>query len=174
STTTGLEGANALFRVYANTHANQTNATLGGIKSQNGMQEMAAAESTSDMMNGAYGHVYSDRIIVDNVKNGASGTNGLQEYIQVLYDANTDVAKLSHKTGKGTETAGNIAVFTVKNGTNNKALVDLKPADVLQGFDVIGTTLVTETTDRFGRVVNSSSAAASSVAAAAAVSASSS
>ncbi|MCE3038999.1 hypothetical protein LW133_06920, partial [Helicobacter sp. faydin-H8] len=142
--TTGLEGENALFRVYANANAKQETATLGKVKAKNG-----SAES------GTYGHVYSDRIIVDNAKtnDSSSGTNNsLQEYIQVLYDANTDAKSLSHAKGTGTETAGNIAVFTVKNNESDKALVDLKPADVLQGFDVIGTTLVTETTDRNGKV----------------------
>ncbi|MCE3037415.1 hypothetical protein LW135_06185, partial [Helicobacter sp. faydin-H20] len=153
-TTTGLDGENALFRVYANINAKQESATLGKIKAKNGSGESGEKDTSGE--SGQYGYLYSDRIIVDNAKNtNGSGTNkGLQEYIQILYDADTDATSLSHKTGTGTETAGNIAIFTVKNGTDNNALVDLKSADVLQGFDVIGTTLVTEKTDRNGKVAS--------------------
>ncbi|MCE3039073.1 hypothetical protein LW133_07330, partial [Helicobacter sp. faydin-H8] len=141
-TTTGLDGQNALFRVYVNANADQNNATLGKINAKN------ASDGNGE--SGTYGHVYSDRIIVDNAK-----TNGLQEYIQVLYDADTDAKSLSHKTGKGTETEGNIAVFTVKNGdTNNTPLVKLDTIAVLQGFDIFQTYLASQITDRNGKVTS--------------------
>ena len=57
NTNTGLKGENALFRVYANTKADQsvvgagtTGARLGGMAASGGK--------------GIYGHIYSDRIIV--------------------------------------------------------------------------------------------------------------
>ena len=112
---TGLEGADGFFRVYVNTNVESGN-KLGGQVAANGTD--------------TYGNAYSDRILVHEAS--GSGTN----YIQAIVDSDMDITKVSYKGG-GTETAGNIAVATVKDGTN----VTFEGAKQLQGFDVVGTIL---------------------------------
>ncbi|VEJ24390.1 autotransporter protein [Helicobacter cholecystus] len=164
SSSTGLKGSGALFRVYVNANATQgadnaiqkeadaqvdaKNATLGG-------------NSNSGGANGKYGYVYSDRIIIHDalsegdassgtVSSGATLASTNTNYIQTIYDANTDIAQLTYHGG-GSEKQGNIAVATVKTSSG----ITFKGATQIQGFDEVGTTLTTANTDQYGKVVNS-------------------
>ncbi|RDU71608.1 hypothetical protein CQA57_07535, partial [Helicobacter anseris] len=122
---TGLSGNNTLFRVYMN--ANATNATMANQPANN---------------NETYGYAYSDRVIV------LSGTKGTH-YLQVIADNNTDISTIKYHGG-GSETEGNIAVATIKKDSN----VSFIGANQLQGFDLVGTTLTTQTTDENGKYNN--------------------
>ncbi|MCE3038561.1 autotransporter outer membrane beta-barrel domain-containing protein [Helicobacter anatolicus] len=156
----GLKGDNAIFRVYVNTDAFQgrknagsSGATLNGESSKAGT--------------GQYGHVYSDRVIVYDIQNGETGsastpTKAVTEYIQILTNGN--VSKIKY-AGGGTETAGNIAVMTVKQGSQDvnsegvteaekKSLVNLKSTNAVVGFDVFSSELIGVTTDRYGKTTN--------------------
>ncbi|RDU70998.1 hypothetical protein CQA57_08045, partial [Helicobacter anseris] len=143
NTGNGLTGSNALFRIYANQEADQSKATLGGIKSSNN-------GAVNGSGNGVYGNVYADRVVVFNTKDNAQTT----QYIQVLTSgSDINVSGISYKGG-GTESAGNIAVFTVKNSTGNDtntALVKLETADAIIGFDQVGSTLKEVLTDQYGQ-----------------------
>ena len=136
SADTGLQGSGALFRVYVNDKADQTKdtTTLGGYK----------------VNSGTNGYFYSDRIIV-------SGTGGTStQYIQVIADGNTDLGSVHYNSSTnvsgqgGTAVAGNIAVATVKNDSN-QATVLFEAQDVLQGFDQVTTTLTAVVTDQYGK-----------------------
>ncbi len=128
--TEGLKGSNALFRVYSNISANQTQAKLAGTNSNNG--------------SGTYGYSYADRILI------LSGDKG-QNYLQTIIDKNVNLNDIKYTHG-GTETAGNIAVATVK-GTGDSQVATFMGAKQLQGFDVIGTTLTAVKTDVNGKVM---------------------
>ena len=147
-TNTGLKGENALFRVYANTKADQsvvgagnTGARLGGTAASGGR--------------GTYGHIYSDRIIVHEVKNGSNGmaNTPLTEYIQVLTDPDNDVSGVRYHGG-GTEVAGNVAVLTVKNLAGGQAGINLQSTSAIAGFDELSSTLTAVKTDQNGKVKN--------------------
>ena len=131
--TTGIEGGNALFRVYMNAGADQSDATLGGAKTQK-----EQADST-------YGHLYSDRIII--YSNATSNSTNSNNYIQVIADSSTDINNISYHGG-GSETAGNVAVATVKKDSK----ITFTGATQIQGFDEVGTTLVQANTDQYGKV----------------------
>lgn len=112
---TGMSGDNALFKVYMNNKAPQTgSATLGGIQ---------AGKS------GAYGHAYSDRVLIFA---GSGSTN----YLQVVADDSSDLSRVRYRGG-GTEVQGNIAVATVKTDTG----ITFEAKDHLLGYDVVGTEL---------------------------------
>ncbi|MCE3040525.1 beta strand repeat-containing protein, partial [Helicobacter anatolicus] len=147
----GLQGSGAIFRVYMNDSADQSKATLGNIKAQNGTQE-SGAESTQTDNSGQYGHLYSDRILVLSGKDSSSSSNTTSKvnYIQVLADADTKLESIKYHGG-GTETKDNIAVATVK-GTNDQQVAKFEGAAQIQGFDVVGTTLTTATTDQYGKI----------------------
>ena len=129
--TTGIEGGNALFRVYMNAGADQSKATLGGAKTQ------------KEQTDSTYGHLYSDRIIIYSNATSSSSNN----YIQVIADSSTDINNISYHGG-GSETAGNVAVATVKKDSN----ITFTGATQIQGFDEVGTTLVQANTDQYGKV----------------------
>ena len=127
SGTTGVKGDNALFRVYVNDKAEQSSATLGGAKGKPNQWDNTK--------------LYSDRILI-NSGNGS----GSKHYIQAIYDNGTDISTISYKGG-GSDTEGNIAVATVKSDTN----VTFEGAKQIQGFDLVGTTLESTTTDKSGK-----------------------
>ena len=127
----GLAGANGLFSVLVNTSASGVN-QLGGLSASNDFD--------------LYGYAYSDRVVVHELQD----TNKpLKQYIQVLTAENTDYTTIAYQGG-GTETQGNIAVFSVKND-QGKALIDLEAKSILQGYDEIRTTLTSTTTDANGK-----------------------
>ncbi|CBG39324.1 autotransporter outer membrane beta-barrel domain-containing protein [Helicobacter mustelae] len=157
----GLSGSNALFRVYVNTNANQ------GSNGSNNGSGAALNNQHSSNGSGLYGYIYSDRVIVHNVKNSASGntitrsTGGststatsitpLTEYLQILASGNVSSIKYH---GGGTETKGNIGVATVRNDASGKALVDFKTIGTIVGFDALDTKLIAIKTDAYGKVKN--------------------
>ena len=123
----GLKGSNALFRIYVN---NSSEGTLGTTTKQN---------------NNPYGKAYSDRILVH------AGTKSTQ-YAQVLFDGHVQASNIKYHGG-GSETDGNIAVFTTKNdGSSSTPLVDLKPADSVVGFERVGALFTPVKTDEYGKV----------------------
>ena len=142
-----FKGDNALFSVYVNNKASQGSggATLGDVASNNG--------------NGTYGYSYSDRIIVHQVQSTKPDTP-LTEYIQIIPDAGMNLGSVSY-AGGGTETKGNIAIFTVKNDNRDRPLITLentKEKDTLVGYDVIGTQLTDGVkTDAYGKTTGSNS-----------------
>ncbi len=140
-TNTGLKGGNALFRVYMNAGANQTNATLGDQKEQ-----------------ANYGYLYSDRIIVHHLlANGGSdkqASTPLTEYIQVLTNPDNNVTGIRYHGG-GTEVAGNVAVLTVKNLDNGQAGINLQSTSAIAGFDELSSTLTAVKTDQTGKSTGS-------------------
>ncbi|CBG39327.1 putative autotransporter protein [Helicobacter mustelae 12198] len=157
----GLSGSNALFKVYVNTNANQ------GSNGSNNGSGAALNNQHSSNGSGLYGYIYSDRVIVHNVKNSASGntitrsTGGststatsitpLTEYLQILASGNVSSIKYH---GGGTETKGNIGVATVRNDASGKALVDFKTIGTIVGFDALDTKLIAIKTDAYGKVKN--------------------
>ncbi|WP_305863110.1 autotransporter outer membrane beta-barrel domain-containing protein, partial [Helicobacter cholecystus] len=164
SSSTGLKGSGALFRVYVN--ANATQGAADAIQKEANAQVDAknatlGGSSNSGGANGKYGYVYSDRIIIHDtlgegdassvtVSSGATQASTNTNYIQTIYDANTDIAQLTYHGG-GSEREGNIAVATVKTSSG----ITFKGATQIQGFDEVGTTLTTANTDQYGKVVNS-------------------
>ena len=85
----GMQGQNALFRVYVNPEAST------------GLLGEQTAEKT--------GNTGADRVVI------LSGTGG-NHYIQAIYDARTNVSDIAYHGG-GSEIEGNIAVATVKSNT---------------------------------------------------------
>ena len=149
-TDTGLQGNNALFRVYVNDDADQTKntTTLGGQQA-----------------NKVNGYFYSDRIIITDIGSETdSATTAQTHYLQIVTDANTDLKSIHYNTAQnggtsndkgGTAIAGNIAVATVKNGaaiTSNdtRAIVEFGAQDTIQGFDQITSGLLALETDQYG------------------------
>ena len=125
-----FKGENALFSIYVNNKASQSGnagATLGDVASNNG--------------SGTYGYSYSDRVIVHQAQIIKPDTP-LLEYIQIIPDTQMDLDSISYRGG-GTENAGNIAIFTVKNDTKNNPLIKLQYTQkrALVGYDVVGTQL---------------------------------
>ena len=135
SADTGLQGNNALFRVYVNDKANQDNATLAGKKAN----QTSGAENT--------GYIYADRIVIADI---GDAKTPLTHNIQVIADGKTDLKSIRYTDG-GTSVEGNIAVATVKNSDTNKPLVVFNAQDVVQGFDQVSTTLTTQETDQYGK-----------------------
>ena len=155
---TGLQGNNTLFRVYVNDDAS-SNATLGGYTSSGNK----SSDSTNPYSgNGRYGYFYSDRIIIADIGDQTNTTNTAQtHYLQIIADTNTDLKSIKYNStadssGKGgTAIAGNIAVATVKNGTNitsndTKAIVTFGAQDVVQGFDHVTSGLIAVKTNQYG------------------------
>ncbi|ANV98506.1 hypothetical protein BBW65_06735 [Helicobacter enhydrae] len=86
-------------------------------------------------------HAYSDRIIVE------SGTAGVHYIIATAKGEN--LKSIKYTQGKGTEEVSNIAVATVKDGTN----ITFKGATQFLGFETIRTTLTNGVnTDKDGKV----------------------
>lgn len=126
----GLTGGSALFRVYVDPNA--TNGTLGETTTQ-------GASSRTDSK-----HTYSDRILVFE---GDKSTH----YLQAIIKTGSDISKVAYHGG-GTETENNIAVATVK-GTNGDMVAKFEGAAQIQGFDVVGTTLKSVSgTDKDGKL----------------------
>ncbi|MCE3039028.1 beta strand repeat-containing protein, partial [Helicobacter anatolicus] len=150
----GLQGNGAIFRVYMKSNADQDKATLAGIKAQTNMQKQEMeAQDTQTSTDGRYGHIYSDRILIlsGNTATKSNEDNSNQvNYIQVIADGKTNFSSIKYHGG-GTEKEGNIAVATVK-GTNDQQVAKFEGATQIQGFDVIGTTLTTATTDQYGKI----------------------
>lgn len=153
----GLQGSGALFRVYVNVNADQgTQASVqnreGGSQLKNSDATLGGSSGASKDGSGTYGYVYSDRIIIH--EGGVTAKNTQQQkqdnkinYIQTIYDANTDINKLTYHGG-GSETKGNIAVATVKTSSGIK----FQGATQIQGFDEVGTELqAVENTDQYGK-----------------------
>lgn len=142
---TGLQGeSGAMFIVGINTIADQGNATLGGEKINNG--------------NGSKGYAYSDRIIIANIGDNSKAQEGVY-YLgihlddqKILTDVKYDSSNDNQVKGGGSKQKGNIAVLTVVNTDDNKAGIDLKIRDIIEGFDKIGGGLTTRTTDIHGEV----------------------
>ena len=145
----GLVGSNGFFRVYANLNKAAGN-TLGGVN---------ASGSTND----TYGFAYSDRVVVHKTSNANSSTSTpalTTQYIQVLFDKDTDLSKIAYSGGDTTK-EGNIAIFTTKNSTITDAdgkpipLVSLKAVDSVLGFEQVQTDITSKTTDEFGKAPTS-------------------
>ena len=162
---TGLQGNNAFFRVYVNDDAS-SNATLGGYTSSGNK----SSDSTNPYSgNGRYGYFYSDRIIIADIGDQTNTTDTAQtHYLQIIADTNTNLKSIKYNStadssGKGgTAIAGNIAVATVKNGTNitsndTKAIVAFGTQDVVQGFDHVTSGLIAVKTDQYGMTDSSGS-----------------
>ncbi len=151
STTEGLKGENALFRVYVNTTANQGSA--GGGNAGANLSNINGV--TANGGKGSYGYLYSDRIIVHHLlaANGVSDKKAdtpLTEYIQVLTDPDNDVTGVKYHGG-GSEVEGNVAVLTVKNLDNGQAGINLQSTSAIAGFDELSSTLTTASTDKYGK-----------------------
>ena len=148
---TGLQGNNALFRVYVNDDADQTKdtTTLGGYQANSGTN----------------GYVYSDRIVIVDIGDQTnSATRAQTHYLQIVADANTDLKSIRYNTAQnggrsgnkgGTAIAGNIAVATVKNennitSNNTHAIVEFGAQDTIQGFDQVTSGLLALETDQYG------------------------
>lgn len=123
----GFVGSDALFKIYVNTRAPQDQAKLGGAN-------VGASE--------AYGHAYSDRVVI---RKGRGGVN----HIQVVADNETKTSRIAY-SGGGTEKAGNIALATVKDGIG--ITFDKKPQTQIIGFDVVESSLVAISTDENGKL----------------------
>ena len=131
----GLQGSNALFRIYLDTSADANGANSNTLGSK------SAANGTSDTS----GYAYSDRILIE------SG-NGGSHHAQILYDdTKTDISKISYD-GKGTESPNNIAIATIKTSTN---ITLASSGTQLLGYDVVGTELDKTTTDENGKTTGS-------------------
>ena len=141
----GLIGNNGFFRVYANLN-NPTGNKLGGVSASNGT-------------NDTYGYAYSDRVVVHKLSDseGNASEASVTQYIQVLFDKDTDLSKITYKEKTGTGEAGNIAIFTTKNNSQGEALVDLKAVDSVLGFEQVQTDITSETTDANGKVSSNGS-----------------
>ena len=145
----GLRGNNGLFRVYVNNSGDATQNKLGGVSASGGT-------------NDTYGYAYSDRILIKRVSNIPSdGNTATTQYIQVLFDKDTDLSKIAYSGGDTTK-EGNIAIFTTKNSTITDAdgkplpLVSLKAVDSILGFEQVQTSITSETTDANGKAPTSS------------------
>ena len=158
----GLQGSGALFRVYVNANADQgtqsnvQNRENSSLLNSNGAT-LGGSSGASKGGSGEYGYVYSDRIIIHDgsttINNGQAAQQNQDKvnYIQTIYDTNIDINKLTYHGG-GSETEGNIAVATVKTSSGIK----FQGATQIQGFDEVGTTLTSQTTDQYGKVKQTS------------------
>ena len=72
----------------------------------------------------------------------------------VVVDPNS-MSKIKYEAGKGTETAGNIAVVTVKDSESSN--IDVIAQDVINGGEVIAVKLSSTKTDEHGKVNNNGS-----------------
>ncbi|ANV98223.1 hypothetical protein BBW65_05150 [Helicobacter enhydrae] len=136
---TGLTADNLTFVVSVDTATTQTGSKIGGEATKSG---------------GTYGHAYSDRIIVHNV-----GDNSQAKSADLVVIIDPDQIKGVHYTPtKGTETEHNIAVATIKNTSDNKALVafDTNTKIIENGGELLEVGLVTTTTDENGKATGTS------------------
>ncbi|RDU74687.1 hypothetical protein CQA57_01150, partial [Helicobacter anseris] len=127
---TKLGGNNVSFR----TRVGDQNKVAKNIGAQN-----SASDSGSTLTG------YADRVIVE----GTKGDVTLQEFLQPVYTDNVSVDTITYNE---TDTSKNIAVLTVKNDSNGKALVDLGALDAIEGFDQISSGLRAVITDANGAV----------------------
>ena len=135
----GLKGENGLFVVSVNSGGDNKDNKLAGADAKQGTD--------------TYGFAYSDRVIVHNVLDAnGTATKPITQHLQInpvgMTLKDMENVKYQGKSGgkdTGTETAGNIAVFTVKNtgtGATAKPLVNLKTQEEsLVGYDVVETKL---------------------------------
>ena len=131
--TGGLQGESGLFRVLVGKSDSATGHTLGGVTASDG----------KDTAN-TYGYAYSDRVIVYNVldANGNTSTTPIDEYLQIVPEANMDLNGVKYNDEGGTEIEGNVAVFTTRNDANNNPLVTLNSTkQSLVGYDIVGAEL---------------------------------
>ena len=98
---------------------------------------------------GNYGHIYSNRVIAKKfIKENSNAVINLK-----LKDLDTLMASLpSYKRG-GTETEGNIAVFTIKNNNSQKQGASDISLDSSAGYDALAIELKAVHTDMYGKVV---------------------
>ena len=97
---------------------------------------------------GNYGHIYSNRVIAKKfIKENSNAVINLK-----LQDLDTLMASLpSYKRG-GTETEGNIAVFTIKNDNSKKESASDISLDSSAGYDALAIELKAVNTDMYGKV----------------------
>ena len=102
----------------------------------------------STQMSNLYGHIYSNRVIAKNlIKENDNAVINLK-----LQDLDTLMASLpSYKRG-GTETEGNIAVFTIKNDNSQKQSASNISLDSSAGYDALAIELKAVNTDMYGKV----------------------
>ena len=103
----------------------------------------------STQMSNLYGHIYSNRVIAKKLmKENSNAVINLK-----LQDLDTLMASLpSYKRG-GTETEGNIAVFTIKNNNSQKESASDISLDSSAGYDALAIELKAVNTDMYGKVV---------------------
>ena len=97
---------------------------------------------------GNYGHIYSNRVIAKNlIKGNDNAVINLK-----LQDLDTLMESLpSYKRG-GTETEGNIAVFTIKNNNSQEQSASDISLDSSAGYDALAIELKAVNTDMYGKV----------------------
>lgn len=146
----GLTGK-GIFKLYVDSNADQATATLGGIKAQtqaNSVQVIQSQPQTNQNKDTQYGHIYSDRLILKRTSASIP-----HQALNLVFKAGTDYSKIKYTATKGTETAGNIAVATIKNANGSTSTPSIT-TDLLStsGFDSIKITLKSVQTDEFGKV----------------------
>ncbi|RDU74059.1 hypothetical protein CQA57_02905, partial [Helicobacter anseris] len=126
-----LKGEAINFIMSINTQTNTAESTLGGKK-----------QSDSN----SYGYAYSDRIIINN---NTQASDAKTHTITLKANSDLDIKDISAMDyqGDGTNKEGNIAVATIKEGSNISFIGGISA----QGAGAVDISLVTDKTDQYGK-----------------------
>ena len=141
------------FIVYANPVANPNAGTTDGSNGGTGESTIstAAASTISTLADAGATHTpKADRIIIEGVGTASNG-KATTHYLAITGNAADIIGKELYKEGD----SNNIALATVKNQSNggsNNPVVELKATNTISGFSLISFDMVSEKTDKNGKV----------------------